>query len=142
MKDIFQFLTLDDLRLLREKARRVIFEPDEVILAEGSRRQALFVIQAGRARVEILYRGASVPIAEVEAGEMVGEMSFVENEGASASVVADDRSEVDVIESADVHSLLESVPGFSTRFYRSLAVMLSSRLRARTVQWMPPFNGG
>lgn len=142
MQDLFRFLTHDDVKFLGEKAKRVVYEPQQRVLAEGSRRQALFVLRAGRVRVEKAFRGADVPVAALEAGEVFGEMSFVDNNPASASIVAVERSEADVIESADLHSLMGSVPGFSSRFYHSLAATLSERLRATTMQVILPFNGG
>jgi hypothetical protein len=56
-------------------------------------------------------------------------MSFLENTGASASVIADEAVEVSVIDEIRVRSLLESVPGFAIRFYKTLAVNLAHRLR-------------
>ena len=59
-------------------------------------------------------------------------MSFLENAGASASVVADEEVEIDIIGAVHLNSLLEADPGFSSRFYRSLARFLSNRLRQTT----------
>jgi hypothetical protein len=45
-------------------------------------------------------------------------------------VVAVEPCEVKVIDGAHVLGLIESVPGFGTRFYRSLALQSAHRLRA------------
>ena len=132
------FLSAHDYRLLLETARRTTFRRNEVILAEGSQRQAIFVLQKGHTRVERAYFGKGVPVGRMGPGEVFGEVSFLEAAGASATVVADeDGVDVDVIEGARVHALLASDPGLSTRFYQSLATTLAHRLR-RLVELVPP----
>lgn len=133
----FEFLTKEDLSLLVEKADRVAFRKDELILEEGSRRQAIFIVREGTVRIERTHSGKSVAYVRLGPGEIFGEMSFVENQGASASVVADTDMDVDVVQGHHVNALLASVPGFGTRFYQSLAVTLAHRLRA-TSMLIPP----
>ena len=128
----FRFLTDDDQRLLLEKAEQVTYHTDEEIIAEGSRRQALFFIRRGLVRVELPGLGGVRQVATLGPGEIFGEMAFVEDSGASASVVADEETEVEVIEGCFVQALLYSIPGFAGRFFHSLAVTLSHRLRGTT----------
>lgn len=142
MNDSFQFLTSEDRHLFESKAERRIYAADESILAEGSTEQAIFLIRRGTVRVERDHLGSGVPFARLEAGEVFGEMSFLENTGASASVVADERVEVDVIDGPHVQALLVSVPGLATRFYQSLAVALSARLRQTSYLACPPMCWG
>ena len=132
MKEAFRFLTHDDLRLLIEHITASHYHQNEVILEEGSHRQAIFFIRSGAARVVHGHLGQEIRVADMGPGEMFGEMSFLEGRGASAAVIADEASQIDVIEGVYVQSLLASVPGFSSRFYQSLATMLSARLRERT----------
>jgi hypothetical protein len=85
--------------------------------------------------VEEAAQGRGVAVARLGPGQVFGEMSYLEHDdtGASASVIADDDDvEVEVVKGADVDTLLTSDPGFSARFYRSLAVGLARRLRATT----------
>lgn len=132
MTDIFHFLTSDDLRLLAEKARRQRYAAGETILREGGAVPGIFVLRAGRVRVEKRFSSPPAMIAVLEPGQVFGEMSFVDGHLASASVLAVEASEVDVLDKIQVLSLLVSVPGFSSRFYQSLALTLSERLRATT----------
>jgi len=137
-----QFLTEEDQRVLFEKASHESFNADEVILEEGSPEAALYFIRKGAVRVEREHLGSRVPIAALGEGEIFGEISFLEQRGASASVVADESVEVDVVEGAKVHSLLFSVPGLSSRFFQSLALALSERLRQTTDQFVSPYSWG
>jgi CRP-like cAMP-binding protein len=68
-------------------------------------------------------------IAQLEPGEVCGEMAFLENGVASASVSAADALEVCAIEWTALTDLFELYPHMGSRFYRSLAVNLSRRMR-------------
>lgn len=67
-------------------------------------------------------------IAQLRAGEIVGEMSFVDSRPPSASVVALEDSLVLSIPNSELSKRLND-PNFAARFYRSLAVFLANRLR-------------
>lgn len=67
-------------------------------------------------------------IAQLRAGEIVGEMSFVDARPPSASVIAIEDSVVLSIPSAALAERLADA-NFAARFYRSLAVFLANRLR-------------
>jgi extracellular factor (EF) 3-hydroxypalmitic acid methyl ester biosynthesis protein len=132
-----RFITVEDHRLLLERAQHMRFGRGEVILAEGSRRRAIFLLERGFVRVERAHLGQGIAVARRAPGEVFGEMGFVEGDSASASVIADEDVQVAVIDGADIQALLASVPGFATRFYQSLALTLSQRLRELTVS-LPP----
>lgn len=130
MEHAFEYLTQDDLRLLLEKANTVIYSKDEEILVEGTQRQAIFMIRNGLVRVERSHMDRNIAFARLGPGDVFGEMAFLESSGASASIISDeDEVEIDVVEGSHVYSLLNSVPGLAARFYQSLAVTLSHRLR-------------
>ncbi|MFZ0547744.1 MAG: cyclic nucleotide-binding domain-containing protein [Candidatus Promineifilaceae bacterium] len=120
------FLTEQDWQLLAGKASLATFEKDEVILEKGQLPDAIYIIEIGQVRIQ---RESGDTIARRGPGSVFGEVSFLEGKGASATVVADETVEVSAISRADVEALLESMPEFATRFYRTLAVTLAYRLR-------------
>ncbi|MBI5368975.1 MAG: cyclic nucleotide-binding domain-containing protein [Planctomycetes bacterium] len=124
-----QYLTPEDRDRLADGAVRFVYEKDAVILPEGSRRECLYFVRRGRLRIHRLQMGQSAVIATRGPGELCGEMSFIENQEASASLISDGEVEVDVVDGAYVQSLIERDPGFAARFYRSLALALSRKLR-------------
>jgi extracellular factor (EF) 3-hydroxypalmitic acid methyl ester biosynthesis protein len=132
MSDVFHFLTHDDLRLLAEKARRVSFATGEIVLSEGSEAPGIFVLRTGRVKIEKRFPSPPHTITTLGPGEVFGEVSFIDSHPASASVIAVEASEADILEKTEVISLLSSVPGLSSRFYQSLALKLSERLRSTT----------
>jgi len=142
MNEFLEFLTDDDRQLLTETAEHRRYEPDEVILAESEQRNALFVIQEGAARVERAHMEFSLEIARLEAGELFGEMGFIEGLPASASIIADGPTTVEIIDVAHVRKLIERDAGFHGRFYQSMARILSRRLRETTVQSVAEYSWG
>lgn len=136
MEKTFDFLTADDRAMLEEKGEVLDVEKDQVILAEGERRRALYVILEGSCRVARTGQGKEGIIAELGRDEFFGDMNFLEGVGASADVIANEPTKVLVITPEETNTLLLSVPGLSSRFYQSLALNLSRRLRKTTERFM------
>jgi len=80
-------------------------------------------------RVERNNGGGRAVLVTLGPGAIFGEMAFIEDALASASVVADGKVDVDAIEIAELKQMFEAFPHFGARFYRSVAVTLSQRLR-------------
>ena len=89
------------------------------------------MVDKGAVRIE---RERGVVLAEHGPGAVFGEMSFLENREASADVIAQVDTTIRVIQGMYVYGLMVSVPGFATRFYQTLAVVLARRLRASSEQ--------
>ncbi len=83
----------------------------------------------GQARVEVSLKG----IAQIGPGDICGEMSFLEHGNPSASVIAAEERETYAVDFAALDELFELFPHLASRFYRSLAVRLSQRLRHQIV---------
>ena len=120
------FLTRQDWDLLFEKATVAKYRKGDVILEKGVQHRAIYVLKKGTVRVET---APGVEVGRRGEGAVFGEMSFLDNQGASASIVAQDSVDVYVLNEANVNALLISVPGLATRFYQTLAVTLAYRLR-------------
>lgn len=142
MSEFLRFLSKAQRDKLLASAKRSRFEAEEVVLAEGEERRALFMIRSGVVRVERSHMGFNVEISRLGTGEIFGEMSFVEDFGASASVVADEPVEIDVVDEPNVTHLIQSDPDFSGRFYRSLAEVVSRRLRETTILSIAEYSWG
>ena len=126
-----KYLTANDWALLRTISRRLVFKPREIIIAINSRPGALFILVNGSAVVEVL-RGT--PIAKLAAGDICGEMAFIESNAASASVVAETETQVDVLDLPKLTEIFTNHPHLEARFFKSLALLLSQRLRATSMQ--------
>jgi CRP-like cAMP-binding protein len=72
-------------------------------------------------------------LAALGAAAVFGEMSFLEKSKISASVIADGHVAVVRIPGTDFENPIAGDVEFGQRFYRSIAVTLSRRLRATNI---------
>jgi CRP-like cAMP-binding protein len=124
----FMYLTPDDRAALVAAAASREYAADEIVLEEGTRRHGLFIIRQGAVRVSPRSAPAKI-VAYLEEDELFGEMSFLDNAGASTDVIADVPCHIDIVERDAIYELLAARPGFAGRFFQSLATLLSVRLR-------------
>jgi extracellular factor (EF) 3-hydroxypalmitic acid methyl ester biosynthesis protein len=89
---------------------------------------SLFIVLEGLVGVRVDALGNDF-LRTLGPGQMVGEMSFLENKPASATVVAIENSLLLAISRSTLESKLVSDPQFAARLYRALARLLSERLR-------------
>lgn len=141
MLDMLRYLTAADQARLQTMAERRSFTADSVILPEGQRSPGIFVIERGEARVEVTFRGGKVAVATMYPGEWFGEMSYLEEADASATVTADTELVVALLPAASLDDWLAEDEHTAIRFYKSVISALSSRLKQRTGT-MVPFYGG
>ena len=132
MDKAFEYLNDKDRALLEKKGEVLEVEKDHVILEEGERRRALFVILEGSCRVVLSLRGKNETVASLTRNEFFGDMNFLEGIGASANVIANEPTRILVITPEKTQALLAADPSLAMRFYHSLAISLSRRLRATT----------
>jgi len=140
--DFLRYLTERQSKALLSVADSLEYTKGEIILAEGERRCAIFLIREGAVRVERAHMGFNVEISLLQSGEIFGEMSFVEEFGASASVVAQSDVKVDVIAEEHVEAVGREDQSFFGGFYRSVAEVLSRRLRETTVRSISEYSWG
>jgi CRP-like cAMP-binding protein len=119
-----RYLTANDWRLIADKASRVSFRQGQTIVFRGSPSNAVYLLLKGTAIVQI-----PPPCTHIGPGEICGEMSFLDELPASASVVAEEPVEAYYLDRPTLESLFELFPHLASRFYRSLATNLSRRLR-------------
>ena len=119
-------MTEQDWRKLAEKSRLVNYQKGDRILEKGVEPNAIYIIENGQVRIE---RENGEVIARRGQGSVFGEISFLEGKGTSANVVADESTDVSVIDKSDVEVILDSDADFAVRFYKTLAYTLAYRLR-------------
>jgi extracellular factor (EF) 3-hydroxypalmitic acid methyl ester biosynthesis protein len=130
IEESFRYLTENDWRLMMEKARQIDMARHEVIIEEGNQARNIYLLISGSARIERTRRGSTKVLSRLSPGNVFGEISFVDQTGAPASVIAEEPSRLEVIGGDHVVALFASIPGFATRFYMSVAATLAIRLRA------------
>lgn len=126
---VFGQLDDDDVEWLLVHGRRRRLAPGEVLVREGEPSADVFIVLAGRLRVVL--GTARTEIARLGVGEIVGEMSFVDARPPSATVEAVEPSQVFAVPRSRLAARLEAEPAFAARFYRALAIYLSTTVRER-----------
>jgi CRP/FNR family transcriptional regulator, cyclic AMP receptor protein len=102
-----------------------------VLIREGSAIEDVFVVLDGKLSVLVKAMG-DWEVATLLAGEIVGEISFVDFRPPSATVVAAQDSHLLVLPRPVLSSKLNTDPAFAARFYKAVATLLADRLRKTT----------
>ena len=124
-RDIFDELKPNERVNMLQRATNKACEAGEIILEEGKRNRSIYVIVDGE--VEIRRNGHA--LATLGLGSIFGEMAFLSGEPASATVIATSKTQLLQVEHESILALIEDCPEFGTRFYRSIAGTLASRLK-------------
>ncbi len=132
----FASLSPQERRFLEEGAHLLRFQHGGVAIKEGDRLRELLVVKSGVLRVTRVNPGYGLLefVAPLGPGDIVGELSFVDCLGASATLVADGEAELLRIEPPLLDALQNDDPTFMGRFYKDLFLHLARRLRATNVR--------
>ena len=118
----------DDIEWMISYGRRRVVERGEVIIRQGEPVAELYLILEGTFSVSDDTRGGR-EVTRLGAGEIVGEMSFVDAHPPSATVTAVDDGVVLALERDLLQQKLDQDSGFAARFYRAVPLRQTSRNR-------------
>jgi CRP/FNR family cyclic AMP-dependent transcriptional regulator len=127
---ILSRLTDEDVDWMAATGKRQRHEAGDILIRQGEPVDALMFVLDGKVSVEIDGVGQ---VASLGSGEMLGEMSLVDEAPPSATVVVTEPTHVLHIDCRVLNAKLEAEPHFAARLYRAIAVFLSVRMRS-TVQ--------
>ena len=95
---LFSMLTPEQAEALAATVSKKRFKRGEILVEQGRKTDALFIVLTGRTRVLMTdNKGREVILATLKSGDYVGEMSLIDNEPHSATVVADQQVDVLVL---------------------------------------------
>lgn len=92
----------------------------EVLVNEGERNSALYVLAAGRLAVSSRLDGNEVTVYHLKAGEVAGTRAFVDREPRRATLKSVGASTVYTLDSADFDKLVDSHPRIGYEVMRGL----------------------
>jgi CRP-like cAMP-binding protein len=130
----FAFLSADDRASLLAGCPIRRYTRGETLIEQGKIRQPLILLESGTARIVI--DGIMLEHVRMRAGDVAGEISFLDDGPASASVIADDDVEATLLPHGHIHNTLAAQPELAARLYRSLALLMAQRIR-RSRQFRP-----
>lgn len=95
---LFSKLTPDQAEALASTVYKKRFKRGEILVEQGQKSDALYIVLTGRTRVLMTdSKGREVILATLASGDYVGEMSLIDDEPHSATVVADQQVDVLVL---------------------------------------------
>lgn len=123
---LFGILSDEDCQWLAKIGSTVSLRKGEVLIQQGSKVAGMFILIEGKLAVELTNLGI---IAILEAGEVVGEMSIIDNRNASATVSALENTVLLKISRDALMTKINADVGFSARIHRAISLFLAFRMR-------------
>lgn len=128
---LFRGLDAENLRTLAERLNRKVFAAGSTIMTADQIGEVVYVIISGTVKVHLEQEdGTDVIMAILGPGEVVGEMSALDDRSRSASVVTLEKTELLWIDRHEFEHCLKTQPMFAF----NLSCILSKRLRLANAQ--------
>ncbi|NET33060.1 MAG: cyclic nucleotide-binding domain-containing protein [Cyanothece sp. SIO1E1] len=125
-------LTETDLNWLAETAQLEACQPGKVLIQLGQSSDSIYFLLDGVLSVSISADsspGDKQELKQLSAGEMMGEMSFLDNHPPAATIQTLEPSKVLSVSKHKLSVKLDQDRDFAARFYQALALKLSNQLR-------------
>lgn len=122
-----------DIQWMSEAGEQWVLEAGASIIREGETIDHVFIILEGECEVSIQGLGL---ISTLRAGEVIGELSFIDRLPPSATVSATRTTNVLALPREALEAHTERDHAFGKRFYRALTLFMSDRLRSSLRQLM------
>lgn len=121
-----------DIEWMINNGSKAELETGDRLIQKGETIENLYIILSGE--LSITDGESQKYIALIGAGEIVGEMSFLESRPPSVSVIATQPSTIYSISRELMNSRLANNLEFKANFYYAISLFLSNRLRKTTSQ--------
>jgi CRP-like cAMP-binding protein len=118
-----------DIEWLVANSKREEIQSGSVLIRRGEPVEFLYLIVDGAFNATV-FSPDERHIATLHAGELTGEMSFVDLHPPSATVTARMNSSVLAVAKTVLTEKIKSDSGFAARFYEGVSLLLTARLRA------------
>jgi small-conductance mechanosensitive channel/CRP-like cAMP-binding protein len=107
---LFAPLAEEEIERLAKASSTRIYAPDEAIVRRGQEGNSMFVIVRGNVKVQIPENDYQKTINKLKANDFFGEMSLLTGQPRTATVIAEDETEVIQIKKTALRPLFESNP--------------------------------
>ena len=123
--ELFQGVCADDVQDLLQRCDRRDLEEGEVLLSPGSHNEHVYIVLSGSLNVHV---GSpdTPPLATMDVGACVGEMSIIEDRDPSAFVVGAQATHLLIIHQSVLWEMVDA----SHEFAKNLLIVLSERVRS------------
>ncbi len=128
--EFFSAFTSSEIETLSERLVGYRAGKGDAVFVEGEKAGYLCIIVEGRLSIiKDTGTGKSRTITEVPAGRMIGEMSLIDGEPHSATAVASESTLLAALTEQSLELLVKDNPVLGAKLYKTMAVMISQRLR-------------
>jgi CRP/FNR family cyclic AMP-dependent transcriptional regulator len=124
-------LSDNDIEWMIDNGKKQTINQGDFLVKQGEAIESIFIVLSGSFRI-FNEQNPEMNIAQIGSGEIIGEMSFLDERPPSVSVVATGISSVYSISLERMKQFMEVDTRFAARFYYSIGLFLSDRLRKTT----------
>ena len=130
--EVFQGLMTREMQIIHEVSTLMSYTGGDNILKQSDLSMDLFIVVKGRLSVNMGYSSSREKrlqkIAELKAGDMFGEIGFLEGKRRSASISAMEPGQVLKIDGLKLHEIFEINQHMGYIMMRNIALVLARRL--------------
>lgn len=123
----FHSLSAESRAAVQEHLRHFVFAPNEPLITEGLPGKGLWIILSGTVAIQLKQSEQSTFINTVGPGEVIGEMSLLTSEPATATAIATNPTQAFLLPSDDFHRLVLQFPDLAVVLTRIIAARLGSQ---------------
>lgn len=124
---LFRYFEPAERRAVEDLGRLITISKGGYLIRESQKDAALFTVESGR--LEVLVPGEDRLVATVGPGDVLGEVSFIDDSTRSVSVRAGEETEVRAWEREPLLGHLGENPELAAKFFLALSELLVERLR-------------
>jgi len=128
--EFFHVFTDSELDKLSQRLVGYRAEKGDAVFVEGNKAGYLCIVIEGQLSIiKDTGTGKSRTITKVPAGRLIGEMSLIDGEPHSATAVASVPTLLAALTEQSLEALVNEDPVLGAKLYRTMAIMISHRLR-------------
>jgi len=130
LRDIFSFLTTDEMGELIPYLEFREWQPSEIVMKNGDPGDFMGFLVEGKlaVKMEAIFPDKYILVAVLERGSMVGEVSVVEEGDRHATVVAMEKSRLLILSRENMELMLRQAPSLGLKLFRRIIHVLGHRL--------------
>ena len=117
----------EDIEWIIDIGFKKTIHPQEFLIQANHKLNEIYFVLAGKVDIEL--PDGSL-FGKIKSGEILGEMSFIEDERPIVNAKVIEKTDVISITHESIIDRFEVAPDFEGRFYKAMSLYLSSRLRS------------
>ncbi|MFC2170974.1 Crp/Fnr family transcriptional regulator [Calditrichota bacterium] len=137
-KGLIDRMTEEQYAKLAEIAELRTFMAEDNIISEITRSRDLYLIKSGVVSIKMSLpteAKKSEIIDRLHAGDIMGEIAFIDGSPRSATIVAEEDTEVYLFPYEKLHDLMESDPRLGYLMITGIAKILTAKVRQTNLAW-------